>query len=344
MREKSPTVSILLLAYQQAHLVRASIEACLAQEGGPYEIILSDDASTDGTFEAMQDAVRGYRGRHHVVVRQNRANLGIGRHYNELIALARGELLVTAAADDISVHDRVRQLEAAWEGTGKKADLIASHVFDLDDEGEVHGVIEVDNLADWRGPNDWIRQRPYVIGAGHAFTKRLMERFGPLRSDVFYEDQILSFRATGSGGAITLPRPLVYYRRGGTSRRPRFTDAQSMFGWTQRQSGRERAVMLQLLSDARTVGCEEAMHSEIEDDLLRASYMYHVCASSNMPQRLRAVLAHPELPLWWRCRRALHTTFPRTTFAVKRHLAHWRETWRPALPHHPEMRQPGMHL
>lgn len=339
MKGRQPTVSILLLAYQQAQLVRSAVEACLAQEGGPYEIILSDDASTDGTFEAMQLAVRGYDGHHHVVVRRNSANLGIGRHYNELVKLARGELLVTAAADDISVRDRVRQLELAWLATDCQADLVASHVLDLDDAGQSHGVIAVDDLAHWRSISAWIQKRPYVIGAGHAFTKRVMQRFGPFASDIAFEDQILSFRAIAMGGAITVPRPLVQYRRGGTSRCPNFGSAQAMFAWKQRQSARELAVMRQLLVDARTVGYEAELRESIGAQLSRAAYMQALGQCATAAQRLRTVMGHPELSAWWRYRRALQATFPGATFAMKSRAAEWRTLFRSALQHRPGVAQ-----
>ena len=109
-----PLVTILFLAYQQAQWARASAEACLAQTGGPYEIILSDDHSSDGTFEILQQVAADYRGPHRVVVRQSPQNVGIGRHYNDLVALAQGELLVTMAADDFSVPDRIVTRTKQW--------------------------------------------------------------------------------------------------------------------------------------------------------------------------------------------------------------------------------------
>jgi hypothetical protein len=336
MKDRHPTVSILLLAYQQAKTVRAAVEACLAQEGGPYEIILSDDASTDGTFGLIQEAVRGYDGHHRLVVRQNKTNVGIGQHYNELIELAQGELLVTAAGDDISVSDRVLQLQNAWLSTNYRADLIASHVVDLDQDGMTHGVIAVDDLEEWAHPSEWIRRRPYVIGAGHAFTKRLMQKFGPFHADIAFEDQIVSFRAIATGGAVTVQQPLVHYRQGGTSRCPHFTDANAMFAWKQRQSTRELAVMRQLLVDARAVGYEAELRHSMRHQLSRAAYMHQLGKCESAQQRLDLARTHPDLPAWWRYRRALQATFPGATFAVKTHAAGWRATLRAAFQSRPD--------
>lgn len=314
----SPVVSVLLLAYEQAHVVGEAIAACLAQEGGPYELIFSDDASTDGTYEKMLEAVRGYDGPHRVVVRRNRRNLGIGRHYNELFSIAWGELFVTAAGDDISLPDRVAKLVAAWDRSGRTVDLIASHVYDLDGCGRTIGVIEVDDLSEWRTVEQWTRQRPYVIGAGHAFTRRLVERFGPFRHNVSYEDQITTFRAIATGGAAFVPEPLVCYRRGGTSKLPDFPDMPSMFAWNQRQVKRRLAEMYQLLDDAARIGVSDAVRQHVQDDLRKAEYMDQIAAARDFASRVRVIERSKALPFFWKWRRALHFTFPQATFRIKK--------------------------
>ena len=51
----------------------------------------------------MQAAVAGYRGPHRIVLNRNPANLGIGAHLSQLVAMSRGELLFVAAGDDVSL-------------------------------------------------------------------------------------------------------------------------------------------------------------------------------------------------------------------------------------------------
>lgn len=314
----TPPVSVLMLAYEQAHLVRDAIAACLAQEGGPYELIFSDDCSRDGTYETMLEAVKGYRGPHMVKVRRNRRNLGIGLHYNELFAEAKGELFVTAAGDDISVPSRVRRLVEAWEATDRKVDLIASHVIDLGDDGQSHGVIEVDRLEQWHSIEDWAARRPYIIGAGQAFTRRLIQRFGLLHPGVFFEDQIMTFRALAMGGAVTVPEALVGYRRGGTSRKPVFASAEAMFAWKQRQTARELAEMYQLLDDASLVNATPLMQGHLQKPLLKAEYMQEITTAETLASRVKIIGRTSSLPFFWKWRRALHLSFPHATFAIKK--------------------------
>ena len=93
---------VLLLAYNQQETIESAIDSVLGQQCEPIEIVLSDDASSDCSFELMQAAAERYRGPHSVRARRNATNLGIGQHYNELVRATRAPLLVTAAGDDIS--------------------------------------------------------------------------------------------------------------------------------------------------------------------------------------------------------------------------------------------------
>ena len=63
-----PLICFGLLAYNQEPFIREAVEGALAQTYAPLEIILSDDCSTDRTFEIMQETVAAYRGPHKVVL------------------------------------------------------------------------------------------------------------------------------------------------------------------------------------------------------------------------------------------------------------------------------------
>jgi glycosyltransferase involved in cell wall biosynthesis len=310
-------VSLVLLAYNQESMVRRAVQSCLAQDCEPLEIVLSDDASTDGTFEAMQPLAAAYRGPHTVRARRNATNVGIGEHYNQLLKATSGELLVTAAGDDFSEPHRVRRLIEAWESTGRRADLIASHVIDMDHDGVLHEIMRVDDLSAYRTVQEWAAKRPYIIGAGHAFTRRMMERFGPMLPAVFYEDQIMTFRAIAMGGGITVDEPLVHYRRGGTSRKPAFESDDHMQRWTHRQRGRELAEMEQLVADATIAGCDALVRPTLEAPFRRERYLRALNGAASHEERWRAFRTANALPFWWRLRKMLHVTFPDATRSVK---------------------------
>jgi glycosyltransferase involved in cell wall biosynthesis len=211
-------ISVLFLSYNQAHFIKEAVDSILKQQvTEPIEIIFSDDASTDATFQVISQLVSDYQGIHHIKLRQNKVNVGIGEHYNQVIAESRGRLLITAAGDDISFPYRVQKILDTWTASNESLDLIASYLIDMDSSGVNVGLIAVDDLSQWKTPEAWIRQRPYVIGASHAFSRRIYDYFGAFTKDLKYEDQVITFRSMFLGGGATIAEPLLRYRQGGIS-------------------------------------------------------------------------------------------------------------------------------
>ncbi len=317
----APLVSIVLLAYNQEATVRRAALTCLEQLGGPYEIVLSDDASTDGTFAVMQAVVAEYRGPHHVVARRNAVNTGIGEHYNELVRVTKGELIVSAAGDDESLPQRVQRLVDAWNATDRNADLIASHVIDMDHDGVSHEVIRVDDLAPYRDIEHWGTERPYIIGAGHAFTRRMMTRFAPMKPTIAYEDQIMVFRAIAMGGAATVDEALVRYRRGGTSARPNvFQSTEHMERWRDRQLARELAEKEQLIADGVEAGCGGQVQALLDRAMRVDHYLLMLRRAPNRAELWAVYRRAHSLPMKWRLKKMLHVMYPNATRHVKRML------------------------
>ena len=91
-----------MLAYRQEAHVAAAIAGAFAQTWPPLEILLSDDASPDGTYRVMQAMAAAYAGPHRVVLNRNEQNLGLIGHLNRVMALASGDFVVQNAGDDVS--------------------------------------------------------------------------------------------------------------------------------------------------------------------------------------------------------------------------------------------------
>ena len=217
-----PLASLMLITFNQQHSVAEAIRGALSQTWSPLEILISDDASSDDTFAVAQQCVREYAGPHAVRLYRNETNLGISAHLSALAARASGEMLFVAAGDDISMPERCERVMNAWLDSGKRYDLIATDLRDLDADGNLHEVMTVTDLSAYHSFDDWSRNRPHVVGAAHAWARRLFTEFGPMEPGIYGEDQIMVFRAIMSGGAFTLREPLVQYRRGGLSRKRRW--------------------------------------------------------------------------------------------------------------------------
>ena len=319
----SPRISLILLACNQQATARAAAESCLAQIGEPLEIVLSDDASGDATFAELQAAADAYRGPHQVRARRNPVNLGIGAHYNQLIAETSGALIVTAAGDDLSLPNRVQRLTQVWDASAQRLDLIASHFTEMAPDGTLGAHVGTDDLGTVTIAG-WCRKTPYTVGATHAFTRRIMERFGPFIDDVWYEDRIVVLRAITSGGAMTIPEPLVHYRIGGTSHQPHAHTAERLLNWSRAQNRRVLAEIAQLTQDARLAGCEAEVAAALADTLQRETYLRAMLDAPDRAGRWRSAMAPSSLPIGWRLRKFMTYSFTEQAASLKRMKARLR--------------------
>lgn len=319
----APRVSMLLIAYQQATTVGAAVAGALAQTGPAIEILISDDASPDSTWAAIQAAVAGYTGPHQVLLNRNPQNLGIGAHLALLAGRARGELLLVAAGDDVSLPQRAERTLQAWLQHGQKPDLIASALVDLDAHGAAHGVMRPDDLATWRTAADWAARRPYVIGAAQAWTRRLVRRFEPLPAGTVAEDLVMAFRAIVSGGAITLDEPLVQYRRGGLSSRRRALHPHEVSARLLANARHSLVELPCLLRDAQAAGVLAAVAPLLQSQLATQRHIADQLQPGPLPARLRRLLQDRAVPLALRLRVFLYAACPALLvpgFALKRAL------------------------
>lgn len=322
-----PLVSMLLIAYNQQHTIHAAIDAAFAQDYSPLEIVISDDASGDDTFAMMQVKAAAYTGPHRVILNRNARNLGIGAHLSHAASLCRGELLVVAAGDDISLPQRCRSVADAWLAAGRQPDLIAAPLQDIDADGHVHATIVPSDLGRYRDLRDWVAERPHVVGAAQAWTRRLLDRFGPLPEGVVAEDLVMVFRAIGSGGAISLPDPLVQYRRGGISRRVRTLHASDVVNRVLKNNRHALVELPQLLADARTMGQLDAVEQTLTSMLTRERFIRELFTAASIGGRMNTAWKAVSVPLSVRLRLGVYAICPGLLapwFWLKRRLARER--------------------
>ena len=65
----------VVLAYNQSRFVKEAVNSVLSQDFDGLEVILSDDGSSDDTFEIMSQMASSYKGPH--TIRLNKNNLKV---------------------------------------------------------------------------------------------------------------------------------------------------------------------------------------------------------------------------------------------------------------------------
>jgi glycosyltransferase involved in cell wall biosynthesis len=295
-------VTIIFLAYNQEDFVADAARSCLEQQGEGIEIIFSDDCSTDKTYAILEKITSEYTGPHLIYLRRNSKNLGIANHYNTLVKLAQGQLLVTAAGDDISLPNRILKITNAWNLSNQRVDLIASHALSMSYSGlDTKKIIKVDQLNKWKNARSWCKKRPYVIGATHAFTKRLWDDFGDIASDISYEDQVLSFRAICKGGGLTIEEPLIKYREGGLSASPHQISSKFKNSILIKKYTQQKAIFEQIKKDLATIGLSSLWKGKVKryhSRSITALYFLNQSINNSITKKELISLVLSSGPVW----------------------------------------------
>ncbi len=129
--ERAPRVSIGLAVFNGEKYLEAAIESILAQTFEDFELIISDNASTDRTGEICKKyAARDSRIRYS----RNETNIGGANNENLTFRLSRGEYFRWAAHDDICAP---RLLERCVEVLDSHPEVVLCHsaVVEIDENG-----------------------------------------------------------------------------------------------------------------------------------------------------------------------------------------------------------------
>lgn len=212
---EKPLVTFALFAYKQERFIREAVEGALAQDYENLEIILSDDCSPDRTFEIMESIAAAYSGTHRLVVNRNASNLGLVKHFNQLVAQAQGDIIVVGAGDDISFPDRVSNTVALL---GAKPDASIASFTDIiiDSDGNETYRPDPGKLSEVRRVtlDDYISGKAGGLsGASRGYRRRIFAEFGLLNDQCPTEDTPCLLRGLLLGHAIVSSRAGIQYRK-----------------------------------------------------------------------------------------------------------------------------------
>ena len=271
-----PLISYVVMAYNIEKYIAESVQCAFDQTYSPLEIVLSDDGSTDRTYEIMAQMAAAYHGPHTVILNRNCTNLGITAHMNKAyLELAHGELIVAAHGDDLSLPERT---EKSWTFLSSHTDFTAvSFSLDaIDEEGKClnqhSAVVDLPHYYSLQSDGN-------IPAPSRCFYKRVMEQFGPMNQDCPTEDEIISFRALLLGENAFLPEHMVKYRKhsGSASNPENFNKFPLELILKQQDDDMKKAVAMGLITEELHKQKYESMYANM---LIRKQYRKYYASHS----------------------------------------------------------------
>lgn len=142
-----PVVSIIIPNYNHAAFLRERIDTVLRQTYQDFEVIILDDASTDGSRQILETFAHHPR----VVLRFNDENSGSTfKQWNKGVELAHGKYVWIAESDDSADYRFLERLVPVLE-EHSRITLVKCRSRKVDEEGHcISGAVEDPATRDWR--------------------------------------------------------------------------------------------------------------------------------------------------------------------------------------------------
>jgi glycosyltransferase involved in cell wall biosynthesis len=132
----SPAVSICVPVRNGSRWLNAALDSVFVQTYDDFELVVVDDASTDGTTELVRR-----RGDGRVRLEVNDTPLGPPANHNRCVELARGTLIKFLHHDDLLYPDCVRRMAAVFEQHDQVGLVFSRRDVLLEDENDASAIL-----------------------------------------------------------------------------------------------------------------------------------------------------------------------------------------------------------
>ncbi|HYR84497.1 MAG TPA: glycosyltransferase [Terriglobia bacterium] len=170
-----PRISIGLGVYNGGKFLRPTLDSIVAQTFGDFELIISDNASTDGTEETCREfAARDTRIRYS----RNPTNIGLFNNFNRVFHLSSAQYFRWSSADDL--FDR-RSLEECVKVLDDHPEVVLCYPKTVLIDGDGRTIRGYDDNLNLRSPDPSARMRSVLRNIGLVNVQYGLIRSSALR-------------------------------------------------------------------------------------------------------------------------------------------------------------------
>jgi glycosyltransferase involved in cell wall biosynthesis len=207
-------VSVIMAVYNEERFLAEAVESVLAQSFGDFELIISDDGSTDAT----PALARSFAERDPARVRVLRAEHNQGKPFalNRALNVRRGELIAWLDGDDVMLpHKLERQVQALDQDPGAAGCSHDAEIFDADSGRVIGRFSRVANGLPLRsgGIEMWFDPTYKMLPSATMVRSALCPARGFDERLTFTNDWLFDIEVFRQGRCIALDDVLVRYRR-----------------------------------------------------------------------------------------------------------------------------------
>jgi glycosyltransferase involved in cell wall biosynthesis len=202
---KKPLISIVMCTWNGEQYLQEQLLSILHQDYPAWELIISDDASTDGTLKMLEQ----YAGDNRIKIFKQLTNLGPVKNFEFVLQKATGDFICFADQDDIWLPNKISSL---YNAIGNAA-LVYSDSLLVDEKG-VSLNKQLSTLRNLDIPNN---TKGFVFNNivwGHAsmISNFFLTHVLPIPNNTPH-DIWMGFKATALKSIAYTPQVLTHYRQ-----------------------------------------------------------------------------------------------------------------------------------
>jgi len=205
LAHEDPIISIGMPIFNAGRYLRPAVLSIMRQTFTQWELIIIDDASTDGALDCIRDLEDP-----RIKIVESAENRGLAARLNEAVALARGVYFARMDQDDIAYPERLER-QLAFLREDPHLDLVSVRCLTISCDNEALG------LLPWARTHEELSARPwlgfYLPHPTWMGRTAWFRRYGYLIPEVYLsEDQELLLRSHAGSCFATVPEVLFAYR------------------------------------------------------------------------------------------------------------------------------------
>lgn len=206
MTAADPSISVCMATFNGRRFLHRQLETILSQLGPDDELIVSDDASTDGTPELVQQLC----GERATLLRGGYRNPVL--NFENALRQASGEVIVLADQDDVWCDGRLGLVRKHFVGRGGERRLVLFDGKVIDEEERVLH----DSLFALKGSRTGFWRNLYdssYPGCCLAFSRELLAISLPFPKKILMHDMWIAMLAELCGEIVIDPSITILYRK-----------------------------------------------------------------------------------------------------------------------------------
>src|SRR4030042_3680126 len=184
MHQIKPLVSVIVTSYNYAHYIAKTIESVLNQSYGSWEMIISDDHSTDRSLEVIH-SFNDPR----IKLITSRKNRGAHAAYTKAYNLCTGKYIISLDSDDYMAPERIKK-QVEFLEKSPDVGILCSFIYQIDEVGNKVAKNEV--YENWFNKNIDLNDVRNWIWANHlahssvVIRKDLHQKVGFFNPELLY--------------------------------------------------------------------------------------------------------------------------------------------------------------